>query len=782
MLLAAMLASVVMQGPNNPDPEPRVYHGRAGALAVRPPRLSGEVIVDGVLNEPMWSEAALLTGFSQFAPVDGVAATDSTEVLVWYSSTALHVGIKAFSRPDAVRATLAERDRIFGDDNIQFFLSTFNDGRQATFIAVNPFGIQADGAVNESGRGAGCNGFNCATATREGPDLSQDFVWQSKGILTDAGYQVEIVVPLKSIRFQSAAVQNWGINVLRVVQASGQEQTWTPARLGRSSFLAQSGQLAGLEGLRTGRAIDFVPTMTSRIVGGDTPGGWDYTGGSPEFGGHVRWGVTPNLTLNATANPDFSQVEADAGQFAFDPRQAVYFSERRPFFLDGIEQFQAPSNLIYTRRIVQPVVATKLTGRAFGTQIGVLAAIDDKIASSHGENPMFGILRLNRDLGGGSQIGLTHTEQSDGPDANRVTGVDGRLVFRDIHSVTFSGALARDRVADNTTTAALWALGYRVNGRAFRARYNISAIDDDFRTRSGFVSRAGIANAVVAHSYTWLRPERTIESLTGEVVLNGTWHYDSLVGGGDIQDRKLHFNVNSQWRGGWNAGASLLIEDFGYDPALYRNYALLNEDGSLSPFVGVPRIPNKDYVLSFNSPQFGFGSFNGFILWGHDENFPEWASGDLIWITGGINLRPSEKLRANFSYSHTQVNRRNDGSRVQLQMVPRLRLDYQLSRAFQVRLITEYALLDQDDLRDNSRTELPIVYVTSGGYERAEAFRDGRLRTDVLVSYFPHPGTIVYVGYGATRREPLDPTERRTFTRVGDGFFMKVSYLFRMNG
>src|SRR5690606_14057211 len=217
MLLAALLASVVMQGPN-PDPDPRVYHGRAGELEVRPPRLAGEVVVDGSLNEPMWAEAALLTGFSQFAPVDGVAAADSTEVLVWYSSTALHIGIKAFSRPDAVRATLAERDRIFGDDNIQFFLSTFNDGRQATFIAVNPFGIQADGAVNESGRGAGCNGFNCATATREGPDLSQDFVWQSKGVMTDSGYQVEILVPLKCIRLQPAPVQRSGITARRVVQ------------------------------------------------------------------------------------------------------------------------------------------------------------------------------------------------------------------------------------------------------------------------------------------------------------------------------------------------------------------------------------------------------------------------------------------------------------------------------------------------------------------------------------------------------------------------------------
>ncbi len=781
MLLVALLASVVLQAPSQ-APDPRVYHGRSGNLEVRPPKLTGEVTVDGALDEPMWQEAALLTGFSQFTPVDGVAAADSTEVLIWYSATSLHIGVRAFERPDAVRATLAERDRISGDDNVQLFLSTFNDGRQATFLAVNPLGVQADGAVNESGRGASCSFTNCAVATREGPDLSQDFVWQSKGVLTDWGYQVEIAVPLKSIRFQSAANQTWGINVLRVVQRSGQQQTWAATELGQSSFLAQSGRLAGLEGLRTGLAIDIVPTMTSRILGARAGDDWDYSGGTPELGGHLRWGVTPNLTLNVTANPDFSQVESDAGQFSFDPRQAVYFGERRPFFLDGIEQFQAPNNLVHTRRILQPVVATKLTGRALGTQVGVLAAVDDRVASRHGDTPLFGILRLNRDLGGGSQLGLTHTEQHDGADANRVTGIDGRLVVNQIHSLTFSGALARDRVDDATTTAALWSLGYRLNGRAFRARYTINAIDDDFRTRSGFISRAGIANAVVAHSYTWLRSERALESLTGEVALNGTWQYDSLVGGGGIQDRKLHFNLNSQWRGGWNAGASLLVEDFGYDPALYADYALLNPDGSLSAFVGQPRIANQDYVLSVNSPEFGIGSFNAFVLWGRDENFPEWASGNLVWITAGLTLRPTEQLRANFSYNHTQVNRPNDGSRVQLQMVPRLRLDYQVSRAFQVRLITEYALLDQDALRDNSRTELPIVYVAPGGHRRADAFRDGRLRTDLLLSYFPNPGTIVYLGYGATRQEPHDPAARRTFTRTADGIFLKVSYLFRLEG
>lgn len=780
-LLPMLLAASLLQAPG--DADPRVHHGRTGSLDVRAPKLAGPVTVDGALDEPMWNDAALLTGFSQFTPVDGVAAADSTEVLVWYSASALHVGIRAFAPPGSVRSTLAQRDRIFADDNVQVFLSTFNVGRQATFLAVNPLGVQADGALNESGRGGGCNGFNCATSNREGPDLSQDFVWQSAGRLTDYGYQVELVVPLKSIRFQSAERQTWGINVLRVVQRSGQEQTWTPARLAQASFMQQSGRLIDLQGLQAGRVIDIVPTMTSSVSGAPSGanGAWDYTGGAPEFGGHVRWGVTPNLTLNATANPDFSQVEADAGQFSFDPRQALFFAERRPFFLDGIEQFQVPNNLVYTRRIVQPVVATKLAGRTMGTQVGFLAAIDDKVSSRHGEHPLFGVVRLARDLGGGSQVGLVHTERHDGDDVNRVTGVDGRLVFGRIHSVTFNGAIARDRFNAQTSTAAVWGLGYRLNGRAFRARYSVSGIDDDFRTRTGFTSRAGVGRATIAHSYTWLRPERTVESLTGEVVLDGTWHYDSLVGGGGIQDRKLHFNVNAALRGGWGAGASVLVEDFGYDPMLYGNYALLHPDGSLSPFVGVPRIPNLDYVLTLNSPAYGFGSFNAFTLWGRDENFPEWASGDIWWLTLGATLLPTDRFRVNLSYNRTQVNRRNDGgSRVLLQEVPRARIEYQLSRALQVRVIAEYAREEQDALRDNSRTELPIVFVTPGGYQAATGYRDGRLRTDLLLAYAPNPGTVLYLGYGDRRTE--DDLGRRRFTRQANGLFLKLSYLFRMQG
>ncbi len=763
---------------------PTVYHGRLGELEVAAPKLAGSITVDGTLDEPVWQDAALLTGFSQFTPVDGVAAADSTEVYIWYSTTAIHIGVRAFDNPGTVRATLSQRDRIFSDDNIQFFLSTFNDGRRATFLAVNPLGVQADGAVNESGRGSGCNGFNCATATREGPDLSQDFVWESAGRLTETGYELEIRVPLKSIRFQSAATQSWGINILRVVQRSGQEQTWTPARVGQSSFLGQSGTLSGLEGLRTGRALDVIPTLTSRVDGSPTAGDrWNYDGGSPEFGASLRWGVTPNLTLNATANPDFSQVESDAGQFSFDPRQALFFPERRPFFLDGIEQFQVPGNLIYTRRIVQPVLATKLTGKVSGTQIGALVAVDDRGASRTGEsNPFFGILRMTRDLGSGSQIGGVVTQQVDDGNSNTVMGVDGRVVLGGIHSITFNGALASDRLNEVTTTAPLWGLGYRLNGRNFRARYTINGVHGDFRTRAGFVSRTNFATATAAHSYTWIRPERTIQSITAEAQVNGVWTYDSLVSGGGIQDRKFALNLNATLAGGWSVGGSWLEEFFGYDPSLYTNYGILQPDGAVKPFVGTPRIPNRDAVISIGSPQFSWGSFNGFTLFGHDENFPEWASGNLYVVNGGVTLRPSDQLRFNVSVNHTEVHRRSDGSRVSLQTVPRARLEYQLSRALQVRVVSQYAITSQDSLRDESRTGLPIVLRRSDGtYDRATAFRQGRVQTDFLLTYLPTPGTVAYIGYGTSHQE-FDPLGRRTLDRVGDGFFMKLSYLFRMAG
>src|SRR4051812_26427770 len=523
-------------GPTDP---PNVYRGRSGELDVRIPRLETGVVVDGKLDEEAWGSAALLTGFSQFSPTDGIPAVDSTEVLVWYSPTAIYFGIRAYEAHGSVHATLADRDRISADDQIQILLSTFNDGRQATVFAVNPYGIQSDGALVETGSTSG-NGFNNAVVKREAPDLSPDFVFESKGRLAEYGFEVEVSIPFKSIPFQPKKEQVWGINVVRLVQHSGREDSWTPAKRASASFLSQSGRLVGLTDLRRGMVLDFTPSLTSRTTGSEGSSGWDYSGGSPELGGTVRWGITNNLTLNGTANPDFSQVESDAQQFAFDPRNELFFQEKRPFFLEAIEQFATPNNLIYTRRIVQPVVAAKLTGKAFGTDLAVLSAVDDAAVSPNAsDHPVYNLLRIQRDVGAQSRLGVVYTDKVVGRDYNRVVGVDTRLVMGEIYSAQFQVAGSRTRVGGVTQTAPLWSSRLARNGRTFGARYTFAGVADDFRAGSGFIQRAGIVHGNLDHSITlYGKQGGWLESFTGDVALDGTWEYQKFVNGQGIQDKK----------------------------------------------------------------------------------------------------------------------------------------------------------------------------------------------------------------------------------------------------
>jgi hypothetical protein len=212
--VAFALLALALAGPGE------AYDGRARQLQVAPPRLEAEVRIDGVLDEAAWAQAARLTGFSRYAPTDDAVADDSTVVLVWYSPSAIHFGIRAFAEPGSVHATLADRDKMYSDDYIGIFLGTFNDGRQATVFASNPLGVQGDGVMVESGRSTG-GGFGALAVGREPPDINPDFVFESKGRVTDHGYEIEIRIPFKTLRYQQADTQSWGFNVLRKVQSRG---------------------------------------------------------------------------------------------------------------------------------------------------------------------------------------------------------------------------------------------------------------------------------------------------------------------------------------------------------------------------------------------------------------------------------------------------------------------------------------------------------------------------------------------------------------------------------
>ncbi len=777
------LTSTVTQPPKHAGP---VFDGRRGGLRVPIPRREGTIVVDGQLGEADWGSAALLTGFSQFFPNDGVAAKDSTEVLVWYSATELHVGIRAFAAPGTVRATLADRDKITQDDNVQLFLGTYADSRQALVFGVNPFGIQSDGVLTETGAVTGGGFSGGMPRAREATDLAPDYVWRSKGALRDWGYEVEITIPFKSLRYRKGDDQQWQLHVIRVVQATGNEESWAPAMRGSSSFLAQSGMLTGLRDLRRGLTLDFIPTITSSAAGTPNPSTakWSYDGKRPELGGSVRWGVTSNLTIAGTANPDFSQVEADATQFSYDPRVAVFFPERRPFFLESQEQFTTPNRLIYTRRISQPVAATKLTGKQEGFDIGVLSAVDSKDASFDGKHsPIYNVVRLQRDLGGTSRMGLAYTDKIDGDRWNRVLGIDGRLA-RGVFSMQGQYARSFSNGGDTTVSAPLWDLSATANGKRYYARYTFTGVSPDFDAQSGFIARSGVGSITATHRLSRFgKPNALVEAFVPEVFASGAYQYDNLVNGHGSQDRKLHIRQNTRLHGGWQVGSQLLLEEFGYDPSLYANYVTLRPRGSRMDtvkYVGIPTLFNRDWVLSVATPEFRRFSFNTFLLVGQDENFPEWTTSDVSIVSGTINLRPTEQLRLSDSWNYETYDRSVDGTRVLTRTTNRLRVEYQVNRKVFVRVIGELSDLKQDDLRDAGRTNAPIYFLGSGGtLSRAAAFDRKRGRLDFLFSFLPSPGNIVYLGYGDAlgANQPQGPA---TLQRTRDVFFAKLSYLFRV--
>lgn len=762
------------------------FSGRENQLKVTVPRLDEGIDVDGRLDDPAWSKAARLTDFSQYSPSDGRPAEHQTEVLVFYSASAIHFGVRAEAPAGSVRASLAQRDKLTAEDSITFLLSTFNDGRQAVAITVNPLGVQADGTLIEGlSASAGHGGFSGLATGREAPDLSPDFVFQSKGRITEEGYEIEVRVPFKSLRYQKAETQNWGLHVLRKSQSTGYEDSWAPARRDATSFIAQGGVMEGMRELRPGLVLDLNPEFTGRADGArESSTGWGYDGKTPEIGGNVRWGVTPNLSLNGTLNPDFSQVEADASQIQYDPRNAVFFAEKRPFFLDGLEQFATPNRLIYTRRIAAPITAAKLTGTLSGTSVGFLSAVDDSSTSRTGDHhPVFNILRARRDLGQGSRLGLAYTDRIDGDDWNRVVGLDARIAFGAISSLDLQGALSANRRAGLRANAPLFQAIFNRSGKKLGTRATLTGIDEDFRAAAGFITRPGIVHAAVDQRLTFFGQKGgALEVWNTDIVLDGTWTYRAFFGAGGVQDKKLHINNNAVLRGGWKAGASVLFESFGYDPDLFTDYVLAgNRPGEFQPFVGVSRLSNLDWVLSLTTPEFKHFSGSANAIWGRDENFYEWSSADVAYVTVQLDWRPTEKLRVNTTYNLQQFKRRTDGTLVGRRQIPRLKLEYQATRAVFGRVIAEYDAQFQDTLRDDSRTERAIFLRDSatGQYAPALASRRNGLRIDALFAWQPTPGTVFFAGYGSSLKEE-DAFAFRNLNRSRDGFFVKFSYLFRL--
>jgi hypothetical protein len=778
MLLTTLVAAALLQ-----DSLP-AYDGRANHIHVAVPRIDASANIDGNLEDAVWRRAAKLTGFSQYQPVDGRPADEPTEVLVWYSPDAIYFGVRAREiHGNVVRATHANRDNIDSEDQIQILLDTDNSRQIAFLFGVNPYGVQQDGtrsaqfAGGAGGPQATGGGFRNVNPLEGSVDLNPDYFFESKGRLVEGGYEVEMRIPFKSLRYQDAKVQSWGIHILRRIQHTGFQDTWAPAVRANANFLAQSGSLDGLHDLQRGLVLEATPTLTAHADRAPTLGnGRDYQQ-KGELGGDVRWGIRQNLTLNATINPDFSQVEADVGQVLLNERFALFYPEKRPFFLDGLELFDSPNQLIYTRRIAAPLGGLKLTGKLAGTNIASIVAADDRQYSWEGNHsPLFGVSRLRYDYSSGNTLGGVLTTREDGVNYSRVAAGDFRFYHSKLYWAQFQAAGSWTDSLGNRRNGALYQADWDRTGRQWGFHYALRSLDPGFNAAAGFVNRTGIIEGrIINRTSFYGSPGALVQTYGAFYLFDRIWN--NAGAGHGLAESNESIQPSATIRGGWQLSGALGHGYFAFDPSLYSGLTVQRSVGTVTDTVGfiVPPPEKNEWNGSFRvtTPTFRFFTGTAGITEAQVPIFREAAPGSSSRMDATLDIRPTTAIRSSLQLSRLTIARKSDGSRFSSETIPRIKVEYQVSPPIFLRLVGQYTARSRAALQDRNGNPILVNGVIDTGSVVNE------FSTDWLFSYRPVPGTLLYLGYGSTLDEPRE-FRFQDLHRTRDGFFGKISYLFRL--
>lgn len=791
MIKSALILAIAVQLQTAPDSSPSVagasastpavaanFDGSASQFDIPAPRvMDPDIHIDGRLDDLAWAEAAVLTGFTQFDPIEGAPASENTVVRVIVSKDAVYFSVRADDSEGGVRATLTARDG-YGrsDDYVRFILDTFNDDRRAYVFMVNPYGVQADGLWIE-GRGG-----------RGGPiDWSPDFLWESAGQMDDNGYSAEIRVPFKSMRFPESDMQDWGLQVQRAIRRTGYEQSWAPITGNQANGLAQSGSILALEGIDPGMFLEINPTMVGSSSGRfDTNLGQFQRGSSnSEFGLNLAYGLTSNLTLDGTINPDFSQIEADAGQIVVNERFALFLREQRPFFLEGADIFSMPKQLVYTRSIVNPVGAVKVSGKVGAFNVAYLGAVDEVNAGT--SNPMVNLLRVKRDMGQSSTIGAVYTDRTErGIDFNRVFGADARLVLGGRYTVNLLAAGSADGASGAATD---W--GSMVTASVSRASRKVSMsasfedVDKDFRAGSGFIRRTGITQLQARTGYTY-RGKRGafVESLSSSVELQGYWDREDFWAGRATQENQVTATLSGSLRGNIGGFLNYRRTNFDFVPSYYDGFlsgpsesALVPVSSDQSRYSGLQSLSARSWVSTWERVRPSFGG-----SWGETPIFSSGVPVGLGTSWSGdasLTLVPNGSMQAVLGMRHVKIFRQRDGSEYSSATIPRLQLRYQMTRSMFIRGIGEYSSQERGDVLDPV-TGAPVYRCSSADSCSLRQGSDSHdFRVETLLAYEPSPGTVFFLGY--TRQWADTSGFRFEDVRTeADGVFVKLSYRFRM--
>ena len=519
--------------------------------AVSIPRLANPPKIEDFLGQEPGYPTLELRDFRQKMPGDGQPVSLPTTVHLGFDEENLYAVFRCKEEPGLVRARRAKREDIDSDDVVAIFLDTFHDRQRAYFFVVNPIGIQQDGFRTEG----------------QQDDGSFDTLWHSRGELTKDGYIVWIAIPFKSLRFPSREKQSWGLAVGRKITRLNEEAYWPHITERNEGFVQQMGTVELPARISAGRNLQVIPYgaySDARFLNRERSSG-------PDFSTHreLRAGVDAKavikdaITVDLTVNPDFSQVESDEPQTTINQRFEVFFPERRPFFIENAGYFRTPVNLFFSRRIHHPEYGARMTGKLGAWALGALV-MDDRAPGEtlssddalHGRRAGNGVVRVQREFGRQSTVGVFGSGRSFGQASNEVAALDTRLRLSD--NWVFTGQMAASRTETNereTLIGPAYFGSLYFNDRNWRWGVEYLDVSPSFRTDLGFVPRVDIRKADHRLFYTWKREKGDIVSFGPGSHYNVIWDDK-----GELQewmvDNAFNFELKGQTQivGWWGEG------------------------------------------------------------------------------------------------------------------------------------------------------------------------------------------------------------------------------------
>jgi len=698
---------------------------------------------------------ASVSGLIQRVPTDGAPSTQRTDVYLGYDSKNLYAIFVAFdTEPSKIRARLSRREDIFDDDSVEIMLDTFHDHRRAYSFLVNPMGVQADALWTED----------------VGFDFSFDTIWESQAKLTERGYLVWMAIPFRSLRFASNDPQTWGIILNRGLPRSNEDTFWPPYSSRIQGRLNQEGAVTGLSSISPGRNLQFIPYGIFRsfreldLRDPNRPV-FDQRHAYGRLGLDAKSVLKDKFVLDATINPDFSQVESDEPQVTVNQRFEVLFPEKRPFFLENSNYFNTPINLVFTRRIVDPKYGLRLTGKNGPWAVGLLMADDasagetiprsDPNASKHA---YFGIGRVSYDLGRQSNVGAIFTDREFAGSYNRVGGIDGRLTLNTNWVTTFQGVVSSTLNTDGTYQAGPAAeVTAQRQGLHFTYNFDYSDRSNGFVTEPGFDPQPDIHNIVQHFQYTFRREGSTLISWAP---IFDT--YETFDHGGN--------HLNS----GFSPAMQVELKGQTYITLLYAKEMELLRPKDFAVLPANNRYVRHTTEVTVNTNYYRAVSLKMDVRWGTRINYDA-PTGQIPFLAGRtsvnttLTVRPSRKLRVDNTYILFRLHDRMGGVGSMNNHIIRSKLNYQFTRALSFRFIGQYNSL-----------------LTNPTFTSLQTAKD--FNADFLVTYLLRPSTAIYVGYNTNRENLLNPLAANIdgnllrgprYINDGRNFFVKASYLLR---